>query len=173
MELILIRHTKVKIEPGTCYGQSDLAVAESFEVEKNNILKNLDSANTKIITSPLKRCTILANCISKEYTTDKRIMELNFGNWELQKWDEIKDPELDIWMNDYINYCCPKGESLLDMKSRVSNFLDDLKKQNHKKLIIVTHAGVIRLFHHLINEVSLDKIFNIKVDFGKTHTFNV
>ncbi len=173
MELILIRHTTVKIEKGTCYGQSDLAVTDSFEKEKNIILKNLDIADIKIISSPLKRCTQLANSFLKDFKTDHRIMELNFGNWEMQKWDDINDPELDIWMNNYIHHRCPNGESLLDMKFRIEDFYNEIRSQKHKKLIIITHGGVIRLFYHLIKGVALDRIFDIKVNFGEIHTFKI
>jgi len=171
MELILIRHTRLAIEKGTCYGQSEVPVSSTFEKEKNQILKNITSLDAHIISSPLKRCTKLANCISKKYQIDNRIMELNFGNWEMQKWDEIKDVELDIWMNNYIEHRCPNGESLLDMKDRVQQFYNELKLQNHKKVIIITHGGVIRLLYHLIEGVELDKIFNLKIDFGETHRF--
>lgn len=173
MELILIRHTRVHIEKGTCYGQSDISVADTFIREKDLIINNLDTSNAKIISSPLKRCTKLADHISKDYHTDKRIQEMNFGNWEMQKWDEIKDPRLDIWMNNYIEYRCPNGESLLDMKTRISDFYLNIKQQNHQKLIIITHGGVIRLFYHLIKGVELNKIFDIKVDFGEVHTFKI
>ena len=173
MELILIRHTKVAIEKGICYGQSDISVADTFTMEKDLIIQNLDTSNAKIISSPLKRCTKLANYISKDYHTDNRIMELNFGSWEMQKWDDIKDPRLDIWMNNYIEYSCPNGESLLDMKERVSDFYLDIKQLNQQKLIIITHGGVIKLFYHLIKQIELNKIFDIKVDFGEIHSFKI
>ncbi len=99
-------------------------------------------------------------------------MELNFGIWEMQKWDEINDERLDTWMNNYIEYRCPKGESLLDMKLRVDDFIKDIKLKN-RDLTIVTHGGVIRLFYHLINKVPLDKIFNLKIEYGDVHKFNI
>ncbi|RUA10953.1 MAG: alpha-ribazole phosphatase [Flavobacteriia bacterium] len=173
MELILIRHTRLKIKKGICYGQSEVPVDKTFEKEKKAILKNLDLSNARTISSPLKRCTKLAGCISENYKTDERIMELNFGDWEMQKWDDIKDPELDIWMNNYIEYPCPNGESLLSMKERVVQFYEDLKLQNQQKWIIITHGGVIRLFYHIIQGVELDKIFNVKIKFGEIHSFNI
>jgi len=173
MELVLIRHTQLDIKKGICYGQSEVPVAKSFEKEKDTILKGLDTSNANIISSPLKRCTQLAGCISNNYQTDNRIMELNFGNWEMQKWDDIKDPELDIWMNNYIEYPCPNGESLLDMKTRVSDFYTDIQNQNHQKLIIITHGGVIKLFYHIIQHIELKKIFDIEVSFGEIHSFKI
>lgn len=33
MEVILIRHTSVDVPPGTCYGQSDVPLRDTFEQE--------------------------------------------------------------------------------------------------------------------------------------------
>ena len=33
MEVILVRHTSVDVPKGTCYGQTDVPVAATFEVE--------------------------------------------------------------------------------------------------------------------------------------------
>jgi len=76
-------------------------------------------------------------------------------------------------MNNYINYRCPNGESLLDMKSRVEDFYKDIISKNYEKVIVVTHGGVIRLFNHLINEVPLDKIFDIKIEYGDVVKFTI
>lgn len=170
MEIVLIRHTKVASN-GVCYGFSDVDVADSFEIEKNEILLKNDFSGIKVISSPLNRCTKLASKISESYKTDHRLKELNFGDWEMQKWDEISDPEFDTWMNNYINYKCPNGESLLDMKSRVEEFYLELISSDLEKVVIVTHAGVIRLFYHLIKGVPLDQIFNLKIGYGDTLTF--
>ena len=171
MELILVRHTKVAVE-GVCYGFSDVDLADTFEEEKDEVLKKVDSTNSVIFSSPLSRCTKLASHISSKYKSDERIKELNFGDWEMKKWDDLSDPEFDVWMNDYINYKCPNGESLLDMKDRVEAFYKGIATGNYDKVILVTHGGVIRLFHHLINGIYLDEIFNIKIEYGDVIKFN-
>jgi len=38
-EIYLIRHTTPKVEKGICYGQTDLNLADTFEQEKERILK--------------------------------------------------------------------------------------------------------------------------------------
>ena len=170
MEIILVRHTKVAVK-GTCYGFSDVDLADTFEQEKDEVLKKVDSTNTVVYSSPLSRCTKLAHYITSDFKIDDRIKELNFGDWEMKRWDDLSDPEFDDWMNDYINYKCPNGESLLDMKSRVEAFYKEISSGNNDRVIIVTHGGVIRLFNHLINGVALDKIFDIKIEYGEVHTF--
>jgi alpha-ribazole phosphatase len=44
-------------------------------------------------SSPLVRCKILASYLQSS-DFDSRLVEMNFGDWELQKWDDI--PELDL-----------------------------------------------------------------------------
>jgi len=54
MRLIVIRHTKVAVESGICYGQSDVAVADSFEEEKKQVLNRVQNVRfDKIYSSPL------------------------------------------------------------------------------------------------------------------------
>ena len=62
MKVTLIRHTKVALPEGTCYGWSDVALADTFEQEaaatKHNLQKNLPF--DAIFSSPLTRARQLA-----------------------------------------------------------------------------------------------------------------
>ena len=42
MKVTLIRHTRVGVPKGTCYGWSDVPLAETFEEEAATTRKNLD-----------------------------------------------------------------------------------------------------------------------------------
>ncbi len=39
------------------------------------------------------------------------------------------------------------GESYLEVKKRVYEFIEDLKKINNEEILIVAHGGVIRWFY--------------------------
>jgi alpha-ribazole phosphatase len=41
MEIYLVRHTETVCEKGICYGQSDVALAEPFELIFENIISQL------------------------------------------------------------------------------------------------------------------------------------
>ena len=43
-----------------------------------------------------------------------------------------------------INGGPPNGETLYGMYTRIASFLDELKKEKYKKVLIITHAGVLR-----------------------------
>jgi alpha-ribazole phosphatase len=176
MEVYLVRHTTPDIEKGICYGQADLPLAPSFPeelqsiLEKHPKLKNADS----IYSSPLQRCKQLAEALEpKQLHCDPRLQELHFGDWELKPWDAIPPAEMTPWMEDFVNYPCPNGESFVNLYNRVLSFKDDLLKTNADQSIIVTHAGVIRSFLSYVNDTPLVKAFDYKVAYGEVITINL
>ncbi|MBR7792697.1 histidine phosphatase family protein [Undibacterium sp. FT147W] len=145
MLLHLIRHTKPVIAPGICYGQSDLAVALSDCSSLAASLKSCWPAHIPVYSSPLQRCTQLANLLSSTPRMDTRIMELNFGHWEMQAWEQIPRTEIDAWAADVVHYHPGQQENLVQMAGRVSAFLHDLHATAEPEAVIVCHAGVIKM----------------------------
>lgn len=169
MEIYLIRHTKVDVREGICYGQSDVGLASSFLEEANTILKKLPrTENYTCYTSPLNRCNSLANKInSKEIKTDKRLMELNFGDWESQNWDNIGKQAFDAWHCDFVNNKTPSGESYLELCNRVVSFWKEVISTN-ENLLVITHGGVIRALLSYCLGLPLENSFRLKIDYGST-----
>ena len=172
MNIYLIRHSKPDVPDGTCYGQSDVGITGAeFTQTVNRIENSIDLTEIETIyTSPLTRCSRLANTLksnqSKIYT-DNRIMELDFGEWELQKWDEIEPKELKKWTDDFVYTPTPGGESYIDLYNRVSDFWDATIPKSDSSLAIVTHGGVIKAIFSKILETKLNKGTSIKVHHGE------
>lgn len=162
MILHLIRHTKVNVEPGVCYGQKDVELLESYPEELLAVKEQIkDLEFDAHYSSPLSRAKTLATDLFEDaVTVDDRLMELNFGDWEGKAWDEIKDPFLDKWMDDFVNKKCSNGESFVMLHERVVQFLEDLKKLEHKHIAIVTHGGVIRTLQAIHKNIELKEAFN-------------
>ena len=96
MIIHLIRHTQPDVPSNTCYGQSDIGLLkEPLQTAVKNIKKLVPIAPKDFIyCSPLKRCIQLARELTKSpcrVVADHRLKEMNFGNWELKRWDEIED----------------------------------------------------------------------------------
>lgn len=146
MGLTLLRHTTPKVEPGTCYGQLDLDLAESFNEEFTAVASSLSGAD-RIISSPLKRCRRLADFLAERYgiakTFDDRLQEMHFGAWEGKLWCDIPRIELDTWAADFMNARPHGGESVADLHTRTAAALQELRASPGRTLI-VTHAGVIK-----------------------------
>ncbi|KDN56208.1 alpha-ribazole phosphatase [Flavobacterium seoulense] len=166
MEVYLVRHTETVCEKGICYGQSDVSLKESF-LEQFELIKSQIPSDAVVFSSPLSRCTLLANYLSSSVSIDSRLMEMNFGDWEMKKWDEIPEVDFTPWMTDFVNVAVPNGESFITLHHRVIDFLATLASANHsKKIVIVTHAGVIRSILCHQSGLSLKEAFQNKVDFG-------
>jgi len=168
MEIYIIRHTPVEVESGTCYGQSDVDLNDQLDHYQSIYAKELPQDFDAVFTSPLKRCVQLTEKLGfVNYETDHRLMEMNFGDWELKKWNDIPFEESNPWMENFVNVATPNGESMLDLYHRINTFYEDLKNRNFKKVLIVSHAGPIRCFWSIILQIPLINLFKIPVGFGE------
>lgn len=167
MEVYLVRHTETFCEKGICYGQADVDLKEPF-VEQFEEIKQQIPAGAIVYSSPLLRCTKLAKYLSDSIITDSRLMEMHFGDWELKKWDAIPEADFTPWMTDFVNVSVPNGESFVALHQRVTDFLETVVLENKaEKIVLVTHAGVIRSILCKQTNLPLKDAFTNKVDFGE------
>lgn len=176
MEIYLVRHTKVAINRDYCYGISDIELADSQQEDIRMVKEKMKSIHfQRSYTSPLKRCRLLANELSEEAITEDALLEMDFGNWELKKWDLLNRKEVDDWMNDFVNQCPPDGESYMDFSMKSVFFFDRLVKElkDNDSVLLTTHSGVIRaIICHVLN-LSLAHSFNFEIDYGSVSKIEV
>lgn len=169
MKLTLIRHTSLQTAAGICYGQSDIDVAASFSSEAASTKTKLTSIGfNAVYTSPLQRCIKLADALKLgKPIEDARLMELNFGDWELRAWDDIPRDLFDTWAHDYANIAPPNGETFSQLQQRGLNFLEEiLAKHANEHIAVVSHGGTIRaLLAHTLN-MPLKGLFRFNIDYG-------
>lgn len=168
MKLYLVRHTRVDVPSGICYGQTDVPLADSFETEMESIRSRLSGIQFgHIFCSPLSRCVKLGISLEYPLLLDDRLKELNFGEWEGQTWDKIFESERGgKWFTDYLNEACPNGESYRDILQRVESFIADLPKTD-ANILVITHAGVIRAFRVLLKNWPVKRAFDKPVAYGQ------
>lgn len=144
--MILLRHTRPAVAPGTCYGRTDLDLHTDFEAAAAAVLAALPPV-TSVVSSPLARCLRLAERIAERrdlaLATDPRLIEMDFGSWETRPWAEIPRPELDAWAADFDHARPHGGESVAMLAGRVRQALDAAPGSDPPALW-VTHSGVIR-----------------------------
>lgn len=145
MEVYLIRHTSVDVEPGTCYGFTDVPVRTTFAEEAAATQRQLQGlAFDHVYCSPLSRAAKLAAfCGYPDADRDDRIKEMNMGDWEMKKFDEITDPQLQKWYDDYLHEPTKGGESFGDLYRRVAHFLEELRRKNYRRVAVFAHGGVL------------------------------
>lgn len=145
MKLTLIRHTSVAVAKGVCYGQSDVPVADSFETEADEVCGRLNGRKfDAVYSSPLSRCVKLARrCGYVNPRLDRRLMEMNFGEWEMKRYDEITDPRIELWYADFLNVRPTGGESSMEQRERFLDFISDLRASGYGSVAIFTHGGIM------------------------------
>ena len=146
MRIVLIHHTRVDLPHGICYGWTDVPLASSFpeEAAATKAALSVYGPFDKVFTSPLTRARRLADyCGYPDAEADDRLKELNMGDWEMQRYDEITDPYLQRWYDDYLHLPTPGGESFPMQMARVADFLDGVRQSPYIQVAVFAHAGVL------------------------------
>jgi alpha-ribazole phosphatase len=171
MKLILLRHTRLEISSSDyCYGQSDIGLHPDTSFReligvKKKLLSEIHDKSTVVYSSPLNRCTQIANALSSEVIVDRRLIELDFGSWEMQLWSAIPEDELNTWMSDFVNIQVGGGESYKMLWERTNSWLADITElynEQDKTIVTVTHGGVIRSL--LINTLGIPASTTAQID---------
>jgi len=172
MEIYLVRHTSPSIASSVCYGQSDINVAANFSEELALIKHKLADIKpatcnaSAIYSSPMRRCTKLAEALNLgAVIEDKRLMELDFGDWELRHWDTIPRDTFDHWAHDHVNQAPPNGETFNQLHQRATEFLMEVNANSAEApIVVVTHGGVIRALLAKVLDLTLMNVFRIQID---------
>ncbi|WP_295525102.1 histidine phosphatase family protein [uncultured Pseudacidovorax sp.] len=147
--LWLMRHARVLVAPGLCYGVTEvdadpLATQEAAQEAASRLPKDL-----AVRCSPARRCQDLARALHAlrpdlVARTDLRLAEMDFGAWEGRQWADIGRQALETWTQDF-GETPPglHGESVHRFLDRIGSAWDEWRLGGQAELWI-THAGVIR-----------------------------
>lgn len=148
MTFWLSRHAQPLIAPGVCYGQLNVAADSEATQDSAKALAKVLPAQAQVVSSPLQRCEQLAIdliALRPDLTlkVDPRLQEMNFGQWEGRAWNDIAQPELDAWTQNFADYRVgQRGESVAQFMARVALAFDEVAATGDA--LWITHAGVIR-----------------------------
>ena len=175
----LLRHGDV--EGGRKYrGQLDDPLSELGWKQLHATTKNKQNWQY-IVTSPLKRCSEFAHELAKIHTlpiqTEPEFKEVSFGLWEGKTVDELLETEADEikkYWDDPINTTPPQGENLLAFEKRVlsgwEQMLNDFQGQH---ILLISHAGVMRMILCHILGMPLTELFKLDVGLAKVSRIQV
>ena len=173
MELFVIRHTEVQNPNNLCYGNYDISLKPNYEHKSKIFFENLPNDLDQIYSSPSKRCTDLLDLHNLNFNIHNDLRELDFGDWEGKKWDDIDQTDLNYWMEDYVNRSPKNGEKMIDLYKRSIEFTYKLVELDLQKILLVTHAGVIRSLISEALSINLNQIFNIAVQYDEIYRFQI
>ena len=132
-----------------------------------NALK--DVTFDRILSSDLSRALVTAETIRGDRTTsitvDKRLRELNFGDWEAMLFSDIEArwPGLidEMYLRPHL-VKVPNGESFKDLQDRAWVGLEEFLNVNDKEetLLIACHGGTIRTLLCKLLDISISHCWN-------------
>lgn len=162
MRITLIRHTSVAVERGICYGITDVPLADTFPSEAEIVKKNLGTSKfDAVFTSPLSRCVRLAEyCGFPDATKDMRLREMDFGEWEMQRYSDIQDTRLKEWYDDFVNVRPTGGEAFCEHIKRVEDFFREIRGIGFGDVAAFTHGGTIASALILTGQATTANAFN-------------
>ena len=174
MQVFLIRHPRPLIEAGVCYGRLDVDCEDPQPVAARLRLP----PNTPIFSSPLRRARRLAEALAVptrvDVRLDARLAEIDFGDWEGRRWDDIDRQSIDAWAADVLNFTPPRGESVADLQRRVIDFSAELSAIfAGASVALITHAGVIRALLGHWRGLPVAEWTQLKCDFGSLTEVNL
>jgi len=169
IEIILVRHVKVD-GPAALYGRTDIAADKN---ENNKLLTELSERYNSdsgalldlIISSPLQRCRLLAEQLSKQINIPmdciEELQEMDFGQFDGLAFDQLVDERslnteiegpwstLEGFWQAPAQATLPNAESLIEFHQRVvlswKKLAERAIKNNQKKILVLCHGGVIRI----------------------------
>ena len=156
-----------------CYGNYDISLKPNYEHKSKIFFENLPNDLDQIYSSPSKRCTDLLDLHNLNFNIHNDLRELDFGDWEGKKWDDIDQTHLNYWMEDYVNRSPKNGEKMIDLYKRSIEFTYKLVELDLQKILLVTHAGVIRSLISEALSINLNQIFNIAVQYDEIYRFQI
>ena len=127
MRLILVRHPKPLCEPGLCYGRLDLeCVADALDTAALRLGGLAEGC--RIVTSPARRARDLAAMLGPDVAVDGRLQELDFGDWEGRRWQDLGREPVEAWQRALPDAAPPGGETLSAMAARCAAWLASLDR---------------------------------------------
>lgn len=178
-QLFLVRHCATEVEKGRFVGSTDVSIAAGCE-KKIAAIAGLLPQNCICYCSPMLR-TLQTHALLCKYglnqkvMIDERVKEIDFGRWELKNFEEIshEEPEMiDDW-KDYQRFVFPDGDSVSGFMNRVASWLNEIREDTSKNIVLVAHGGVIRYLICLALQIPTDKYLLFDVKSASLTTINL
>jgi alpha-ribazole phosphatase/probable phosphoglycerate mutase len=125
----------------------------------------------QIVSSPLQRCSAFAASLAERLALplqlESRFMEVGFGEWEGKTRDELNrlvPGQTGRFYRDPVNNRPPGAEPLEEFADRVLDaFRDLLERFKGESILVVAHAGVIRVILAHTLDMPLSTMYRINV----------
>jgi len=167
--LYLVRHGETDWNrEGKYTGQSDIPLNEAGRRQAQKTAEKLREYEPQIIySSDLMRAyetaQIISRVVSAPIMTDKRLREINQGDWEGMHVDEIKDKFNGLFKareKDPFNVSSPQGETMGEVYQRVYEVLKKILADHPQDRVVITaHGVVLAIIRLMAVREPIDRVF--------------
>lgn len=168
MMVTLVRHAEVDEKYKNCYnGHNDIGLSESGGLQAKELAKELDAMEFDVVfCSDLRRAkeTIKHFAHVKNVVYTDKLREKSWGKHEGLSFDEITAQKEIVYI-DFLQWInALDGEPYEDYIQRVKLFFLEFLPSLHKeRILVVTHAGVIRSLIGVVKSITIEEAFSIDV----------
>ena len=150
--IVLVRHAEPEESAhGLCYGTLDVGLSENGRAHAERLASSLAGVPYDAVYASPRRRTIetaapLAHARSLPTVVEEELREIDFGDFEGRRYDEIADTHPEVyrqWMEAPTTITFPGGESYEDLRRRALRALTRIRRA-HECAVVVTHGGVVR-----------------------------
>lgn len=173
-KIFLIRHGETDWNKKLIFrGRSDVRLNAKGLEQARLLSQSLGIYPIKVIySSPLSRALETARVISSYFNLSvkkiEELTDLNFGEWEGKSFREVEKNYREIyhkWLKSPHQLRIPGGESLLEVKKRAVEALNQIAKKNvGRNIVIVTHRVVCKVLLCAILDLGNSHFWKIKQD---------
>ncbi len=175
MDIILIRHGQTENNVNRIFSTKNTRLTEKGREQIKKTKTYVDTLSfDKVYVSPLCRAIETMKILGLEGKKEERIKEVDFGLFEGNTYEAIKEKypdEVEQWNEDYINYVTPKGESIKLAYERVTSFLEEIS-QKDEDVVLVCHDGVTRIALSWVFD-NVNCFFKFKVENGSVNIISI
>lgn len=147
MRITMLRHGRTSWNAARrIQGHTDIPLSDDGRAALTGLRLPPDRDAGPWVSSPLRRATETATILSggQPFTTDDRLMEMNFGDWEGKTHAELTQADAEAMRRREamgIHMRPPGGETPAEVAQRLLAFLGD---RSETALVLVSHKGLIR-----------------------------
>jgi broad specificity phosphatase PhoE len=173
--LYLLRHGQIDWPQSDCFiGHTDAPLSAAG---REGVLAWRDHfrglAFGEVWSSDLRRALQSAELLSpgreSEIRVTSELRELNLGEWERRPRDHVRATRPDLWKargDDLGGFRPPGGESFSDLQKRIVACIGNICADSSAPVLVVTHAGVIRVLICAVLGLPLSNLFRILIDYA-------
>ena len=170
MDLVLIRHPKTVVADGVCYGSTDVEPDRQRLAADAARIAPMLPADARVVCSPQQRAAKLAAHFG-EAEPDARLVEMDFGGWEMRRWDDLPREEIDAWAADMTGYTPPDGESLGAVAARVIDWWESQPRD--RTIVAVAHGGPWRVLAAHLLGMPIEHSTRVEIEWGGRALFRI